>query len=123
LPILVSDIEDFRELAEHERVSMDFYVPNDVDSLASHLAELLKSPERLAQMARHNFSAALQMSMPQVIRQYIRSFDVQHRLRMLRAFSQLRSSPRWMPTRSWMARRLERKLKSWDKPGLDSQEL
>ena len=31
-------------------------------------------------MARQNFSAALQMSMPQVIRQYIRSFDVQHRL-------------------------------------------
>ena len=124
LPILVSDIEDFRELAEHERVSMDFFVPNDVDSLASHLAELLKSPERLAQMARHNFSAALEMSMPQVIRQYIRSFDVQHRLRMLKAFSQLRSSPRWMPTRSWMARRLERKLKSWDKPGRrDSREL
>jgi glycosyltransferase involved in cell wall biosynthesis len=116
LPILASDIEDFRELAEHERVSMDFFIPNNVESLASHLVELLKSPERLALMARQNFSAALQMSMPQVIQQYIRSFDVQHRLRMLRAFSQLRSSPRWMPTRSWMARRLERKLKSWDRP-------
>jgi glycosyltransferase involved in cell wall biosynthesis len=116
LPILASDIEDFRELAEHERVSMDFFIPNNVESLASHLVELLKSPERLALMASQNFSAALQMSMPQVIQQYIRSFDVQHRLRMLRAFSQLRSSPRWMPTRSWMARRLERKLKSWDRP-------
>jgi glycosyltransferase involved in cell wall biosynthesis len=116
LPILASDIEDFRELAEHERVSMDFFIPNNVESLASHLVEMLKSPEKLALMASQNFSAALQMSMPQVIQQYIRSFDVQHRLRMLRAFSQLRSSPRWMPTRSWMARRLERKLKSWDRP-------
>ena len=116
LPILASDIEDFRELAEHESVSMDFFIPNNVESLACHLIEMLQSPERLALMARQNFSAALQMSMPQVIRQYIRSFDVQHRLKMLRAFSHLRSSPRWMPTRSWMARRLERKLKSWDRP-------
>jgi glycosyltransferase involved in cell wall biosynthesis len=117
LPILASDIEDFRELAEHERVSMEYFIPNDVDSLASHLVDLLHSPARLNEMARENFSAALQMSMPQVIQQYTRSFDVQHRLRMLRAFSQLRNSPRWMPTRNWMARRLERKLKSWDRPG------
>jgi len=123
LPILASDIEDFRELAEHERVSMDYFVPNDVNSLASHLVDLLHSPERLNEMARQNFSAALQMSMPQVIQQYIRSFDVQQRLRMLRAFSKLRNSPRWMPTRNWMARRLERKLKSWDRPGLDRMEL
>jgi glycosyltransferase involved in cell wall biosynthesis len=116
LPILASDIEDFRELAEHERVSMDFFVPNDVASLSSHLLALLQTPDRLNEMARQNFSAALQMSMPQVIQQYIRSFDVQRRLRLLRAFSQLRNSSRWMPTRSWMARRLERKLKSWDRP-------
>jgi len=123
LPILASDIEDFRELAEHERVSMDYFIPNHVDSLASHLTDLLNSPERLNDMARQNFSAALQMSMPQVIQQYIRSFDVQHRLRMLRAFSQLRNSPRWMPTRNWMARRLERKLKSWDRPEVNRADV
>jgi glycosyltransferase involved in cell wall biosynthesis len=119
LPILAADIEDFRELAEHEGVSMDFFVPNNVESLADHLSALLQSPEQLIQMAQQNFTAALQMSMPQVIRQYIRSFDLQHRLRMLRAFSQLRNSPRWMPTRNWMARRLERKLQSWYEPDLD----
>jgi len=118
LPILASDIEDFRELSEYELVSMDLFRPNDVESLASHLVSLLHSPERLAEMARQNFSAALQMSMPQIIRQYIRSFDVQHRLRMLRAFSKLRSSPRWMPTRHLMARRVERKLRSWRSHGL-----
>jgi glycosyltransferase involved in cell wall biosynthesis len=112
LPILASDIEDFRELAEYELVSMEFFTPNDVESLASRLLGLLQSSERLGQMARQNFSAALQMSMPQVVRQYIRSFDLQHRLRMLRTFSKLRSSPRWMPTRRFIARRLERKLKS-----------
>jgi glycosyltransferase involved in cell wall biosynthesis len=118
LPILASDIEDFRELAEYELVSMELFTPNDVESLASRLFGLLHSPERLAQMARQNFSAALQMSMPQVIRQYIRSFDLQHRLTMLRTFSKLRSSPRWMPTRHLMARRVERKLRSWRSSGL-----
>jgi len=112
LPILASDIGDFRELAEYELVSIEFFTPNDVESLASRLLGLLQSPERLAQMSRQNFSAALRMSMPQVIRQYIRSFDLQHRLRMLRTFSKLRSSPRWMPTRTLIARRLERKLRS-----------
>jgi len=123
LPILASDIEDFRELAEYELVSMEFFTPNDVESLANQLVGLLHSPERLAQMARQNFSAALQMSMPQVIRQYIRSFDMQHRLRMLRSFSKLRSSRRWMPIRSLMARRLERKLRSGYRPGLNDLEL
>lgn len=116
LPILASDIEDFRELTEYELVSMEFFTPNDVDSLAGQLVSLLHSPERLGQMARQNFSAALQMSMPQVIRQYIRSFDVQHRLRMLRAFSKLRSSSRWMPLRGVMARRLKKKLRSEYRP-------
>jgi glycosyltransferase involved in cell wall biosynthesis len=123
LPILAADIEDFRELAEHELVSMEFFAPNDVESLASSLADLLRSPERLAQMARQNFSAALQMSMPQVIRQYIRSFDVQHRLKMLKTFSRLRGAPRWTPTRSVLASRLERQLKSWHRPSLDDLEL
>jgi glycosyltransferase involved in cell wall biosynthesis len=123
LPILASDIEDFRELAEYELVSMEFFTPNDVESLASRLLGLLQSSERLAQMSRQNFSAALQMSMPQVIRQYIRSFDLQHRLRMLRTFSKLRNSPRWMPTRSLIARRLERKLKSGQLVSLGNAEL
>jgi glycosyltransferase involved in cell wall biosynthesis len=123
LPILASDIEDLRELSEYELVSMEFFTPNDVDSLASQLVRLLHSPQRLAQMARQNFSAALQMSMPQVIRQYIHSFDVQHRLMMLRAFSKLRSSSRWMPIRGLMARRLERKLRSQYRPALNDLEL
>jgi glycosyltransferase involved in cell wall biosynthesis len=123
LPILASDIEDFRELTEYELVSMEFFTPNDVHSLAKQLVDLLHSPEQLARMARQNFSAALQMSMPQVIRQYIHSFDVQHRLRMLRSFSKLRSSSRWMPIRGLMARRLERKLRAQYRPALNDLEL
>jgi hypothetical protein len=74
---------------------------------------LLQTPERLEEMAHQNFSAALQMSMPQIIREYIRTFDMQQRLRMLKAFSKLRRSRRWAPGRSWSARQLGKKLHSW----------
>jgi hypothetical protein len=74
-------------------------------------------------MAAKNFSAALQMSMPQVIRQYIRSFRVQHGLRVLGEFSQLRKSPRWKPSRSIRAWRLMRKLKVGYRPGFENIEL
>lgn len=123
LPILAADIEDFRALADFEGLSIEYFTPNDVESLADRLAALLNSPERLAQMAAKNFSAALQMSMPQVVRQYIRSFDVQHRLRVLREFSQLRKSPRWKPSRSIRAWRLKRKLKVGYRPGFENLEL
>lgn len=113
LAILAPNIEDFVELAQQELVSMEFFAVHDVGSLAEKLLALLLSPERLELMAQRNFSAALQMTMPQIIRQYIHSFDMQQRVKMLKAFSRLRRSRRWMPTRSWAARRLERKLLSW----------
>jgi glycosyltransferase involved in cell wall biosynthesis len=116
LPILAPDIKDFMELAEQEFVSMEFFLANDVDSLASKLLGLFQSPERLEQMAQQNFSAALQMSMPQIIRQYIHSFDMQQRIRMLKAFSRLRRSRRWTPMRGWTARQLGRRMSSWDRP-------
>lgn len=115
LPILAPDIKDFVELAEQEFVSMEFFITNDVDSLASKLLALFQSPAKLEQMALQNFSAALQMSMPQIIRQYIHSFDMQQRIRMLKAFSRLRRSRRWTPMRGWTARQLEKRLLSWDR--------
>jgi glycosyltransferase involved in cell wall biosynthesis len=113
LPILAPKINDFVELAEQEKISMEFFTPNDVDSLSRQLLFLLQTPERLEEMAHQNFSAALQMSMPQIIREYIRTFDMQQRLRMLKAFSKLRRSRRWAPGRSWSARQLGKKLHSW----------
>lgn len=113
LPILAPKITDFVELAEQEQVSMEFFTPNDVDSLYQQLLFLLQTPNRLEEMAHQNFSAALQMSMPQIIREYIRTFDMQQRLRMLKAFSKLRRSRRWAPGRRWTARQLGKRLHSW----------
>lgn len=119
LPILAPDLDDFMELAQQELVSMEFFAAHDVDSLAQQLLSLLQSPNRLEVMARQNFSAALQMSMPQIIRQYIHSFDLQQRVKVLKAFSRLRRSRRGMPARSWTLRQLERKLHSANPPNLD----
>jgi glycosyltransferase involved in cell wall biosynthesis len=116
LPILAPKIADFVELSEQEQVSMEFFIPNDIASLSERLLSLLKSPERLEEMAHQNFSAALQMSMPQIIREYIRTFDMQQRLKMLKAFSKLRRSRRWTPTRTWAARQLGKRVNSWQRP-------
>lgn len=116
LPILAPDIEDFVELAEQEMVSMEFFVANDASSLAQQLLMLLQSPDRLALMAQNNFKAALQMSMPRIIQQYVRSFDMQQRVRTLKAYSQLRRTRRWAPGRNWTIRQLERNLTASSHP-------
>lgn len=113
VPIVASDISDFRELAQEEGIAINLYKTGSVESLAEHLLNVLQSPEQLESMAIQNFSAALRMSMPEIIRQYIRSFDVQHRLKVLRAASRLRRMPRWMPLRPAFRGRVGRKLASW----------
>jgi glycosyltransferase involved in cell wall biosynthesis len=110
LPILAPDIDDFVELARQEQVSMEFFSANNVDSLATQLVGMFRTPERLQLMAQANFNAALQMSMPQIIREYTRSFDMHQRVRMLKNFSRLRRARNGMPGRRWMVRQIERDL-------------
>jgi glycosyltransferase involved in cell wall biosynthesis len=113
VPIVASDISDFRELAEEEGIAIDFYKSGNMQSLADRLLHLLQSPGLLEAMATQNFSAALRMSMPEIIRQYIRSFDLQQRIKVLRAASRFRRMPRWMPLRPALRRRVGRQLASW----------
>ena len=113
VPIVASDISDFREVAEEEGVAIEFFQSANVDSLVERLLAVLNSPERLELMAKQNFSSALRMSMPEIIRQYIRSFDLQHRIKMLRAASRFRRLPRWMPLRPAFSRRVGQRFASW----------
>src|SRR5205823_6939195 len=113
VPIVASDIQDFIELSHEEGIAIEFYKSGTVEGLTERLVSLLRSPERLELMAMQNFSAALRMSMPEIIRQYIRSFDLQHRVKVLRAVSRLRRMPRWMPLRPAFRGRVGRKLASW----------
>jgi glycosyltransferase involved in cell wall biosynthesis len=99
VPIISADIPDFREMTE-EGLAIDFYRMGDPDALAQRLISLLESPERQRQMSEQNFSAALRMTMPRVVHDYLRYFDRARRSRILRPMhgTRVRSSWRGSPT-------------------------
>jgi glycosyltransferase involved in cell wall biosynthesis len=109
VPIVASDIPDFRRLADEEGLAIDFFPAGEVEELASHLTDLLQNRERQIEMAMQNVSAALRMSMPEIIRQYLRTFELRQELENMRSLSSLRKIPRWMPMRNLLVRRNARK--------------
>jgi glycosyltransferase involved in cell wall biosynthesis len=117
VPIVASDIPDFRELVDEEGLAIEFFELGNAESLAEHMLLLLQSPAKLELMAHQNFTAALQMSMPQIMRQYLRSFDLQHRLQMLKAAARFRRLPRWSPLRPVLSRSVGLKFLSWHAAG------
>lgn len=116
VPIVASDIHDFRELAEHERMAMEFFPVGDALSLARKLRLLLESPQLLAAMAQQNFAAAMRMTMPEVVREYLRTFEKIRRLTVLEEVSHLRQSPNWLPRRESLSRKLGEEIQSWSGP-------
>jgi glycosyltransferase involved in cell wall biosynthesis len=109
VPIVASDIPDFRRLADEEGLAIDFFPPGKTHELARHLTELLQNRERQIEMAMQNVSAALRMSMPEIIRQYLRTFELRRELEQMRSISSLRKIPRWLPMRDMLVRRNARK--------------
>ena len=109
VPIVSSDIADFAHMAQEEDMAIEFYKTGDSHALAEKLADLLGSPERQREMAIHNFSAALRMTMPSVISEYVRHFDVAHQTRALRPVRWFRKLPLWM-SRSFLGNALLRGL-------------
>jgi glycosyltransferase involved in cell wall biosynthesis len=110
VPIIASDIPDFRRLAQEEGLAIDFFPPGNARELAEHLIDLLSDRERQEEMAMQNVSAAMRMSMPEIIRQYLRTFELRQEIGDLRSISSLRKLPRWFPMREMLARRRARRL-------------
>src|SRR5215472_4674036 len=100
VPIVSSDIPDFREMCENEGLAIKFYKVGEKADMAEKIIGLLDSAEEQHEMAEQNFSAALRMTMPQIIRQYVRAFDRHQRARALEAVSRFRRIPAWVPSRS-----------------------
>ena len=100
VPIICSDIPDFREMGESGGLAIKFYPVGDKAALAASMIELLQNEQEQREMAEQNFSAALRMTMPQIIRQYVRAFDRHQRARTLEAVSRFRRIPAWVPSRS-----------------------
>ncbi|MGC2109123.1 MAG: glycosyltransferase [Candidatus Korobacteraceae bacterium] len=113
VPIISAGIDDFREMAWDEGLAVDFYETGSSTSLAVQLKQLLSSPEHMREMAEQNFAAALRMTMPQIIRQYLRSFDLQQRTRALEPISRFRRIPSWIPSRSAIFRAAAPRWQSW----------
>ena len=113
VPIVSSDIPDFREMCENESLAIKFYPVGDKLAMAEQLLELLASQQEQQEMAEQNFSAALRMTMPQIIRQYLRSFDRHQRARALEAVSRFRRIPAWIPSRSAIFRASTPHWGSW----------
>jgi glycosyltransferase involved in cell wall biosynthesis len=75
VPILCADLADFYDMAAEEQIAMEYYERGDSGNLADKLIGVLQDGERRREMAERNFHAAMRMTMPQVIRQYVRAFD------------------------------------------------
>jgi glycosyltransferase involved in cell wall biosynthesis len=100
VPIVCSDIPDFREMSDSGALAIKFYPVGNKAALAQNMLELLRNEQEQHDMAEQNFAAALRMTMPQIIRQYVRAFDRHQRARALEAVSRFRRIPAWVPSRS-----------------------
>lgn len=113
LPIICADIPDFHEMADDEGLGILFYKTGSELSLADQICGLLNSPEMMREMSEQNFSAALRQTMPQIIRQYLRTFDLHQRARALQPISRFRRIPGWVPSRSAIFRAAAPRWAPW----------
>lgn len=113
VPVVCANLEDFRQMGEEEDLAIEFYRAGDAKDLADCLVRLLQDPEHLRSMALQNFSAALRMTMPVVIRKYLRHFELQRHINTRRHLSVLNKLPRWLPSRSLFLRAITRNSNDW----------
>ena len=113
VPIVSADLSDFRQMAQSEELAIEFYPPGSGEGLADCLQRLLNDAEKQISMATQNFSAALRMTMPNVVQKYLRHFELQQRVQTLRYISRFRRLPRWMPSKSLLLRLMTRNALSW----------
>lgn len=76
VPIVGADIGDFRDMAADEDMAIRFYQVGDPAGLAQQLITVLRSPELQQSMGRQNFAAGLEMTIGNVVRNYLRWFEL-----------------------------------------------
>ncbi|HZQ91976.1 MAG TPA: glycosyltransferase [Terriglobales bacterium] len=113
VPIVSADIPDFRQMADDENLAIEFYRTGSAENLAACLLELLRNPGRQREMAEQNFSAALRMTMPQIIFSYLRAFSLHQKAKTLEPISRFRRIPAWVPSRSAIYRAAAPRWSAW----------
>lgn len=99
VPIVAADLPEFRDMATAEGLAICFYEPGNIEKMAEALSSVLAHPEWQEVMAERNFLAALRMTMPKVIRRYLRLFELNHNFQKLAPALRIRRLPRWLPYR------------------------
>jgi len=84
VPIVCADIEDFREMAAGEDMAIRFYKKGDAAELAEQFIVILQSAELQRKMAKHNFTAGVEMTMTSVVKSYLRWFELHRYKRAMR---------------------------------------
>jgi glycosyltransferase involved in cell wall biosynthesis len=95
VPMVCADLADFRTMAADEEMAVSFYKTGDAADLADKLAAVLEAPDIQRRMAEQNFCAAVRMTMPNVVRNYLRWFELAERKRALGATSEFQTFRRW----------------------------
>jgi len=85
VPVVSADIPDFIDMAADEDMAISFFRRGDAADLAQQLISILQSPELQRQMAEHNYAAGVRMTMSNVVRDYLRWFELHRRRRHLAA--------------------------------------
>ncbi len=94
VPIVCADLEDFRQMSDGEGMAIEFYKPGDAKDLADCLIRFLsRSAQDNRTMAEQNFSAALRMTMPNIVLKYLRHFELEQRTVALRNITRFRKIP------------------------------
>jgi glycosyltransferase involved in cell wall biosynthesis len=97
VPIVAADLPEFRDMASAEGLAICFYEAGSTDKMAEALSSILEHPEWQEVMAERNFLAALRMTMPKVIRRYLRLFELDQNFQTLAPALRVRRLPRWVP--------------------------
>ncbi|HEY2857051.1 MAG TPA: glycosyltransferase [Terracidiphilus sp.] len=115
VPIVSADLPDFRGMAADEDMAIRFYDRGNADDLADQITAILLSPELEREMAEHNFAAGVEMTMTNVVNNYLRWFRLNKTKRSLRSSGWRASKPENLspqiesrPLRAQPARRAQR---------------
>lgn len=97
VPIVCADIPDFHGMVEDEDMAVRFYKTGNADDLADQLITILQSQDLQRHMAEHNFAAGVDMTMSNVIENYLRWFELNRAKKQIRNAGVLRQRRRhWL---------------------------
>lgn len=98
VPVAASNLTEFVDMAADEGMAVEFFRRGDSHDIADKIIGVLTNMDKQKAMAEQNFSTAMRMTMPQIIRDYLRAFDVQKRTSTIYA-GPFRRFARWSAAR------------------------